>query len=63
MAYYRWDEAHKAWGLIINRSHDFTQMATVWSAPKQEYDYAIVKMDPQWEGRTMITEERDGALS
>ena len=38
-------------------------MAMVWSAPKQEYNYTIANMDPQWAGETVSTEERDEVLS
>ena len=62
-AYSRWDEARKAWGLNINRSRDLIRMATVWSAPKQEYHDAITNMDPRWAGETVSAEERDEALS
>ena len=38
-------------------------MSTVWSAPKQEYDYAIGNMVPCWVGETASAEEIDEALS
>ena len=38
-------------------------MATVWSAPKQEYGDAIYNMDPQWARKTLSAKERDEALS
>ena len=34
----------------------------VLSAPKQEYDEAIVNMDPWWAGETVSSEERDETL-
>ena len=35
----------------------------VWSVPKQEYNYAIVKMYLPWSGETAITKNIDEALS
>ena len=39
------------------------QIATVWSAPKQEYDDAISNMDPRWAGDGVRAEERYEVLS
>ena len=56
--YYQWDKARKAWGINANISHDFIQIATVWLAPKQEYDVAISNIDPRWMGDTVMDRER-----
>ena len=50
-------------GLNIKRSRDLIQITTVWLAPKQEYSESITNMDPQWEGETVIAEEKDEAFS
>ena len=47
----------------MNHYCDLISMATVWSAPKQEYEDAIVNMDPRWEEDKVRDEERDESLS
>ena len=59
VAYSQWDEYRKAWGININRFCGFIRMATVWSAPKREYDNAPDIIFPRWVGDTVSTGERD----
>ena len=47
----------------MNHYCDLISMATVWSAPKQKYEDAIVNMDPRWEEDKVRDEERDESLS
>ena len=42
---------------------DLILIATVWLAPKQEYNGDISSIDPQLAGNTVSTKERDAVLS